>query len=76
MVNITPRGLLAQYLIGAAVAAALGTVPLAAWLDNAGFPDLAVSVQAAGATTGFDRPYKWLHEAMKTAETAQFPGSR
>ncbi len=76
MVRTTPCGLLAQYLIGAAVAAAFGTVPLAAWLDTAGFPDLSVSVQAVGATTGFDRPYKWLHEAMKTAEAAKFPGSR
>jgi hypothetical protein len=76
MSRTTPYGLVARYLIGGAVAATLGTVPLASWLDTAGFPDLAVSVQAAGANTGLDLPYKWLHRAVKNAESGKFFGSR
>ena len=76
MARTTPYRLVAQYLIAGAVAATLGTVPLAAWLDTAGFPDLAASVQAAGANTGSDMPYKWLHQAVKNAESGKFFGSR
>lgn len=72
MARTTPIGLTLQFLLCSAVAALLGSVPLASWLDTAGFPDAAGIVQAAGARTGLDLPYKLLHEGVKNAEAAKF----
>jgi hypothetical protein len=77
--GITPIGLAALYLVGGAVAAALGTTPLAAWLDtqdNETLRDLAPKVQAFGVGSGLDRPYQFLHQVVRDAEAAKFIGSR
>ncbi len=79
----TPWGLVTFYLLGGVVAALLGTTPLAAWIDAFGstqdvaaLRDLAAGMADLRARTGLDRPYKALHEAVKTAEAARFFGAR
>ena len=79
----TPSGLLRLYLFAGMIAAVLGIVPLASWLDTMGanqdigaLRDLSVGVADFGAGTGLDRPYKALHEAIKSAEAAKFFGAR
>lgn len=81
--RVTPCGLAILYLLGGAVGGALGTTPLAAWLDTVGtnqgndtLRDWAPKVQALGERTGLNQPYKWLHEAVRDREAAKFFGSR
>ena len=81
--RVTPFGLAVLYLLGSAVGAAYGTTPLAAWMDTAGtsqgndtLRDWAPKVQALGERTGLNKPYKWLHEAVRDMEAAKFFGSR
>lgn len=73
----TPLGLLTLYLLAGVVAALLGTIPLAAWLDTVGSNQAIVAgVADFGARTGLGHPYKGLHETVKNAGAAKFFGSR
>ncbi len=79
----TARGLVPLYVVGGVVAAALGTTPLAVWLDTVGsnqdiapLRDIAAGIADFGARTGLDQPYKQLHQALRNAEAAKFFGSR
>ena len=81
--RVTPFGLAALYVLGGVVGAALGTTPLAAWLDTVGanqdsamVRDMASAVESFGVRTGLDWPYKRLHQAARNVEASKFFGSR
>jgi hypothetical protein len=81
--RVTPFGLAALYVLGGVVGAALGTTPLAAWLDTVGanrdsamLRDMAPAVEAFGVRTGLDWPYKQLHQAIRNVEASKFSGPR
>ena len=77
--GIKPIALTGLYLLGLAVGAALGTTPLASWLDtheDDTLRNLAPKVQAFGVQTGLDRPYQFLHQFVRDAEAARFSAPR
>ena len=77
--GIKPIALTGLYLLGLAVGAALGTTPLASWLDsqeNDALRELAPKVQAFGVRTGLDRPYQFLHQFVRDAEATRLSGPR
>jgi hypothetical protein len=78
--RITPSGLLALYALTLVIATAVGTTPLAAWLDakqdSDTIRDIAPPVQSFGDRTGLDRAYRWLHEQIRAAEAARFTPAR